>query len=72
MSDDRGIYHKYRVERTDGADDGNADYFILCLNGDAHARNAALAYAESVKDENPRPAFELLARVRNHEKAGLR
>jgi hypothetical protein len=47
----RGLYDKYNVTRNDGSPvDGFA--FVLRLN-DPHARVALLAYAESVRSENP-------------------
>lgn len=50
----RGLYHKYRITKTDGTPtDSAASYFPLRLDTDHHARVAARAYAESVREENP-------------------
>ena len=47
----RGLYDKYRVTKADGSPvDGFT--FVLRLQ-DPHARVAMLAYAESVRAENP-------------------
>jgi hypothetical protein len=54
----RGLYEKYRVERTDGRSapgekhDG-CRYFVLDVDHDRHAIPALLAYAESCKGEYP-------------------
>lgn len=54
----RGIYQKFKVERTDGKSapgekhDG-CQYFVLDTGCDPHAIPALLAYAESCKSEYP-------------------
>ena len=50
---------------TKGDLDPSAVYFVLRLDKDPHARKAALAYAESVKTDNPRFASD----IRNMAKA---
>jgi len=64
----RGLYDKYDIAKTDGSpvDDG-ADYFVMRLDSDQHARKGALAYADSIKEENPHLAFEIQQRVANYE-----
>jgi hypothetical protein len=62
-----GIYDKYHVEKKDGTTDPNADYFVLRIDSDSHARKAAIAYAESIKEENPNLAFDIRARVSKYE-----
>ena len=48
-----GLYHKYIITKTDGTPtDTGASYFPLRLDKDHHARVAARAYAESVREEN--------------------
>lgn len=66
MEGDGGIYDKYHVEKKDGSTDPNADYFVLRLDSDIHARVAALAYAESIKDQNINLSFDIVSRVRKY------
>lgn len=54
MDDNRslGLYDKFRVTRTDGADGPGGshvgcDYFVLDITHDPHAKAAILAYADS-------------------------
>jgi hypothetical protein len=54
---------KYRVEKIDGPTDPNADYFVLRLDNDAAAMQAALAYAHAVEPFNPQLAHDLRERV---------
>lgn len=59
-----GLYGKYRVAKRDGSPvDPEAEYFVLRLDKDPHAVNAALAYADSVEDENPQLAADLRSAV---------
>jgi hypothetical protein len=59
-----GLYGKYIIKKADGTPiDPEADYFVLRLDTDPHARVAALAYADSIEPGNPRLAFELRQRV---------
>jgi hypothetical protein len=60
--DRRGLYGKFRVERTDGRNeprDQAARYFVLDYVGDRHARAALLAYAASIREENPPLAADI-------------
>ena len=58
--DKRGIYGKYRIEKTDGTPvDPRAVYFTLRLDTDKHARAAVRAYIESCLDEQPKLAQDL-------------
>lgn len=43
--------------------DPNAVYFVLRLDTDPHARNAAFAYARSVQSENPQFAKDIRDKV---------
>jgi len=63
----KGIYNKYVVEKTDGTTDPEADYFVLRIDKDVHARRAAIAYADSIKEENPNLAFDIRQRVAKYE-----
>ena len=68
MSDDpqKGLYKKFRVERTDGTSapgekhDG-CEYFVLDMDHDEHARAAIEAYVASLEaaDEFPALAADL-------------
>ena len=56
----RGLYGKYRVEKTDGSPlDPKAIYFTLRIDTDPHARAAIRAYIESCREENPELAGDL-------------
>ena len=59
--DQRGIYGKYLVEKSDGSPvDPKAIYFTLRLDTDPHARAAVRAYAISCQAENPDLAADLI------------
>ena len=50
----KGLYAKYKVEKTDGTPtDTDAQYFVLRLDTDSHARFAMQAYARSIRSQNP-------------------
>ena len=50
----KGLYPKYKITRLDGTPaDLDAQYFVLRLDSDRHARVAARAYAESIRQDNP-------------------
>lgn len=60
----RGLYRKYRVERTDGTSaEGQkhhgCEYFVLDLTHDRFAREALTAYARACADEYPTLANDL-------------
>lgn len=62
--DKQGWYLKYNIEKSDGSPmDPEADYFVLRLDKDPHARKAADAYAKSVARENPTLANDLRQRI---------
>ena len=60
----RGLYGKFRIERTDGKDapggkhDG-CEYFVLDLTHDPHAIKALAAYEQSCRSEYPLLANDL-------------
>lgn len=67
----RGIYEKYRVERTDGSSASGGkhegcEYFVLDMGCDPHAIPALLAYAESCKTDYPQLARDIRSRVQMH------
>jgi len=60
----KGWFLKYIIRKADGTPiDPNADYFVLRLDKDEHARKAALAYADSVETENPVFAADIRAKI---------
>lgn len=63
----KGLYNKYTVIKNDGTyKEAEGDFFVLRLDSDPHARKAAIAYAESVKESNPHLSFDLYQRVLEH------
>lgn len=68
----RGLYHKFNIERTDGASapggkHEGCEYFILDLTHDKHAIAAILAYAKSCRKEYPKLADDLIERANRWE-----
>ncbi|HRF46696.1 MAG TPA: hypothetical protein PLC98_03645 [Anaerolineales bacterium] len=64
----RGLYHKYDVTYAETGEELEGEIFVLRLDRDPHAREAARAYARSCREEN-RPLADALERwVRNCEK----
>jgi hypothetical protein len=62
----RGLYNKFRVERTDGSSvpGGKHEccrYFVLDLDHDRFALQALLAYARACRAERPELAADLFA-----------
>lgn len=64
----RGLYEKYEVTKVDGNTDPEADYFVLRIDKDPHARKAAIFYAESIQDENPNLSFDIMRRIAKYDK----
>jgi hypothetical protein len=62
----KGLYQKYDVKKTDGTPvDPNAEYFVLRVDKDPHARKAVRVYASSIRSENPTLMNELRAWLDN-------
>lgn len=62
MAEQQGVFGKYRIEKADGSEvDPAAQYFVLRLDKDHHARVAIAAYGQSVEIENPVLASEIRA-----------
>ena len=62
-----GLHRKYIVTKTDGSPtDPDADYFVLRIDTDAHARHAARTYARSVQACNPQLADDIHRRCDEH------
>ncbi|MCE5185042.1 MAG: hypothetical protein LLF76_02830 [Planctomycetaceae bacterium] len=62
-----GLRHKYIIQKVDGSRiDPNADYFVLRLDTDPHARKAFRAYAESVQADNQQFAGDILHHLEQH------
>jgi hypothetical protein len=64
----RGLYEKYKIERTDGSsapggDHERCEYFVLDYHCDPHAIPALLAYAESCKADYPLLARDIRAKA---------
>ena len=55
-----GLGEKYIVQKVEGPTDPNAQYFVLRIDTDVHARRALRAYAWSVIEENELLASELI------------
>lgn len=71
MPDDqqRGLYNKFRVERTDGKSapgekHHDCDYFVLDMDHDEHASAAIEAYVKSLEDAEEFPALAADLRYR--------
>ena len=65
---EQGVYRKFDVFRTDcrdmpGGDRQEAEYFVLDLTYDPHAKAALAAYAESVAATHPELARDLRAKL---------
>jgi hypothetical protein len=59
---------KYIIQKTNGKPvDADAFYFVLRLDEDPHARNAAKEYARSVEKDNILLATELLYKIKQYE-----
>ena len=59
---------KYIISKDDGSDvDPDAWYFVLRVDKDPHAQKAAIVYAQSVEEDNPLLAKELMEQVRLYE-----
>jgi hypothetical protein len=61
---ERGLYEKFRVERTDGRSapgekHEGCDYFVLDLRHDPFAYTAAQAYADACSWEYPQLSLDL-------------
>jgi len=71
MEEARGLYKKYEVTKLEGVTEEIADYFVLRLDKDQHARNAAFTYAISVTLDNPELSLELMKRVESYEEENV-
>lgn len=62
-----GLKDKYEIRKTNGKPiDPETWYFLLNCYKDIHAQKAALAYADSVKEDNPVLADELRNKIRSY------
>ena len=66
--DDKGFFDKYHVIKINGDTDPDAEYFVLRLDKDPHARIAAYHYALSIREENPNLAFDLQIKIQKYDK----
>ena len=68
----RGLYGKYIISKADGSEvDPKAKYFVLRADTDKHARKALLAYAESVREDNPTLAKDIVLEYKLYENPEL-
>lgn len=72
MSQPEGLYGKYFVSRIDGRDNADGDrkdaeYFVLDIIYDPHAREALDRYIRSCRDEHPKLAKDLRALLEETE-----
>ena len=59
-----GLYKKYIISKTDGSPvDPDAEYFVLRIDKDRHARTAILVYAENIKSENEQFYKDILEKL---------
>lgn len=63
-----GLFDKYKVTKTSGYADPNAEYFVLRIDKDKHAQIAAIVYAESIRDEHKKLSRDLIKRIRHYRK----
>lgn len=73
----KGLYDKYKVERTDGRSGPGGkhercEYFVLDLEHDKHAKAALRAYAKSVRKQHPDLAKDILDLMRREPDCGCR
>ena len=63
---EKGLYGKYIVTKTDGEPtEPQAQYFVLRIDTDPHAQKALVAYARSIKKDNPTLAEDLIKWLRD-------
>ena len=73
-NDNPGLYEKYIVRRSDGsAIPYEADFFVLRIDKDKHAKNALVAYAESLHShkECPKLHSDLMEKVVKYDAANV-
>jgi NTP pyrophosphatase (non-canonical NTP hydrolase) len=59
-----GYKRKYDIRKSDGSDvDPKADYFVLRIDKDPHARVALLNYARSVRKDNEELYWDIINRL---------
>lgn len=62
------LFNKYVIKKSNGTPvDPTAEYFVLRIDSDPHARAALRAYAESVKENDEKFSNELKAWVNTHD-----
>ena len=59
---EQGLVNKYTVTKNHGPSDPKAEYFVLRMDKDPHAKAAIAAYALSCKAEFPALAEDLVNR----------
>ena len=72
MTFGKGLFKKYVITKADGSPVSlDAQYFVLRLDTDVHAREAMRTYVESIKGENIRLSHEIRAWLLDIEKVLL-
>lgn len=67
----KGLYGKYIIEKSNKKPvDPQADYFVLRLDTDKHARNALKEYSKSIKNDNPILARDIHDRLEEYRLGG--
>ena len=61
------LFGKYIVKKAFGKSDPKAEYFVLRIDKDPHARVALLAYAQSIINKEPDFAVQLMDWVKRFE-----
>ena len=64
----KGIYPKYIITNINGPTDPKADYFVLRLDNDASAREAAITYARSIKETNLNLSLDLFMKISQYDR----
>ena len=58
------LTNKYIVKKTNGEPiEDKAEYIVLRIDADPHAQTAAMAYANSIENENPEFARDIRNRL---------
>lgn len=70
---ERGLYAKYRVERTDGSSapggkHERCEYFVLDVTHDPFAVDALKAYSNACLEDYPNLALDLLKMIKRNSK----
>ena len=60
----KGLYQKYIIQKADGTPiDPNADYFVLRLDTDKHARETLKFYGNAIYQDNPELTHDIFRKL---------